>query len=390
MVCIYLDNSATTPILPEVRRAMIPFLESQFGNPSSAHRLGIQAERALEKARGEVASCLGVDASRIIFTSGGSESNNMAIWGICRRWAPKGGRKIITTAIEHPSVLEACRRLEQLDYEVEYLPADPEGRVDPNDLAAALSPDVLLVSIMHVNNETGAVLPLAEIAEVVGRHNLRQRSASRRAYLHVDAVQSFTKLPVPIEGVDLLTVSGHKIGAPKGVGALYLAEGVQIEPLIYGGGQEAGLRSGTENVAGIVAMGTAAQLAAGQVEQRREAIQRMRGEFLRRVQSKVPEVVINGPQREVSPYICSLAFPPIPGEVLIHSLEEQGVYVSTGAACSSRRKKHSHVLASMGVPQRVADSTIRVSMGPSTSEAELLQAADILTTVVLELKDLYR
>ncbi|MGI6559502.1 MAG: cysteine desulfurase family protein [Limnochordia bacterium] len=376
-MAIYLDNSATTKPHPQVIEAMVSLLQENYGNPSSLHAMGQQAERVITKARRDLAGALGVKEKEIIFTSGGTEANNMAIKGVVRAYGNRG-RHIITSRIEHPSILEVFRELEDEGFRATYLEVDGDGRITPAKLAEALEPETILVSLFHVNNEIGSINPLPELAQV-----LSQRGR-QRPFFHVDAVQSFGKLPVrPARwGIDLLSLSGHKIHGPKGVGALYLREGLAIPPLILGGGQERGLRSGTENVAGIGGFGLAALLAEEEREGALPKVAELRKAFLERLKGSGCRV--NSPDNG-SPYILNLSFPGFRGEVLVHALAEKGVYVSTGSACSSRARKQSHVLESLGLSPAEVAGAIRVSFSRRNSLEEAKKAGEILAHVAAEL-----
>ena len=376
-VAIYLDNSATTKPHPQVIEAMLSLLQENYGNPSSLHTIGQRAERVVTKARRDLAGALGVKEKEIIFTSGGTEANNMAIKGVVRAYGNRG-RHIITSRIEHPSILEVFRELEDEGFRATYLEVDGDGRITPAKLAEALEPETILVSLFHVNNEIGSINPLPELAQV-----LSQRGR-QRPFFHVDAVQSFGKLPVrPARwGIDLLSLSGHKIHGPKGVGALYLREGLAIPPLILGGGQERGLRSGTENVAGIGGFGLAALLAEEEREGALPKVAELRKAFLERLKGSGCRV--NSPDNG-SPYILNLSFPGFRGEVLVHALAEKGVYVSTGSACSSRARKQSHVLESLGLSPAEVAGAIRVSFSRRNSLEEAKKAGEILAHVAAEL-----
>ena len=376
-VAIYLDNSATTKPHPQVIEAMVSLLQENYGNPSSLHAMGQQAERVITKARRDLAGALGVKEKEIIFTSGGTEANNMAIKGVVRAYGNRG-RHIITSRIEHPSILEVFRELEDEGFRATYLEVDGDGRITPAKLAEDLEPETILVSLFHVNNEIGSINPLPELAQV-----LSQRGR-QRPFFHVDAVQSFGKLPVrPARwGIDLLSLSGHKIHGPKGVGALYLREGLAIPPLILGGGQERGLRSGTENVAGIGGFGLAALLAEEEREGALPKVAELRKAFLERLKGSGSRV--NSPDNG-SPYILNLSFPGFRGEVLVHALAEKGVYVSTGSACSSRARKQSHVLEGLGHYPAEDAGDVRVSNSRWNSLEEAKKAGEILAHVAAEL-----
>ncbi|OIQ08123.1 cysteine desulfurase IscS [Moorella thermoacetica] len=379
MAIIYLDNSATTAALPEVAIAVKEMLTENYGNPSSLHGLGIKAEKALGEARRQVAGLIGARPTEIYFTSGGTEANNWALLGIARA-RRRQGRHLITTAIEHPSILATCRRLEADGFEVTYLPADARGVIRLADLEAALREDTILVSVMSVNNEVGSRQPVADIARLV--HN---RS---RAVLHVDHIQGYGKIPLNCReaGIDLMSLSGHKIHGPKGVGALYIKEGLRLEPLLTGGGQEAGQRSGTENTAGIAGFGVAAQLAAADFARRTARMQEIKLELARRLVAEIPGAVINGPPpEEGAPNIINVSFPGVRAEVLVHMLEQRGIYVSTGSACHSRRESASHVLQALHLERWRQDGAIRISLGALNRLEEVEPTMEAFKECVQEL-----
>lgn len=382
---VYLDNSATTRVRPEVVAAMVTAMEEDYGNPSSVHRRGQAAERAVRAARAAVAETLAAEPEEIFFTSGGTEANNLAILGLARARARRG-RHLITTAVEHPSVLEAFHRLEKEGFSVTYLPVDREGMLDLDALRAALGPETILVSTMHVNNEVGAIAPLAEIAALLSQ--CRPRPA-----WHVDAVQGFARLPLEPHrlGIDLLSLSAHKIQGPKGVGALFVRRGVRLEAQLLGGGQEAGLRSGTENVPGIVGLGVAARLMGKESATACAHMGRLKARLRDRTLTALPDTTANGPQDDRgAPHILNLSFAGVKGEVLLHALEERGIYVSTGSACSSHHAPGSHVLAAMKLPPAQREGAIRFSLAPANTEAEIDYTVDCLKEIVPELRALMR
>jgi cysteine desulfurase len=379
----YLDNSATTPLDPLVLAELERVYNNVPGNASSLYSLGLEAEQELKRCRETLAGFLGVSAKEIYFASGGTETNNLAIWGAAsaRR---RQGKHLITTAVEHPSVLRVFQALEEEDWQVTYLPCDREGKIQPRRLQAAVRDDTVLVSTMFVNNETGAIAPLAELSRV-----LRERKQGLPLW-HVDAVQGFGRLEIkPSElGIDLLSLSGHKIHAPKGVGALYCRSGVHLKPLFHGGQQEHALRPGTENVAGIAALRKAAELA---FTARETTIKRL-GQFKTRLRACAESCggIVNGPLDETAaPYILNLSFPGVPAEVLLHSLDAREIYVSTGSACSSRQKTPSHVLSAMRVDQDQLKSAVRLSLSRLTREEEVEYACQVLPQVVAELRAIY-
>jgi cysteine desulfurase len=372
---IYLDYNGTTPHDPEVIAAMRPYLETEFGNPSSTHWYGIAPKRAVESARREVAALLGCDAREIIFTSGGTESNNHAIRGIADARKDRGNH-IITSAIEHPAVLEVCRRLAPLGFRTTYLPVDQFGRVDPAQVASAIAPETILITIMHANNEVGTIQPIREISKIARDHNI---------VLHTDAAQSLGKIPARVADLDadLLSVAGHKIYAPKGVGALYVRHGLRLDPFCHGAGQEGGRRAGTENVLEIVGLGTACAVAARDLDKNMAHMKRMR-DLLHDGLIHTGEVRLNGHPRERLPNTLSLSFKGLEADRI---LEEIGLDVaaSAGAACHSDRVEISHVLEAMNVPPEWAKGTLRFSVGRMTTARDIQQAVQVVTQAVNKL-----
>ena len=379
---IYLDNSATTRVFPEAAALMSDIYLNDYGNPSSMHHLGVTAEKRLTDAADTLADILKVNRKELVFTSCGSESDNLAIIGAAEAAARKG-RHVITTAIEHPGVSEAFAHLQEQGFEVTVLPVDRYGRVRPDDLEAAVREDTVLVSVMHVNNEIGSVQPVEELAR-------RIKAKNPGTLFHVDAVQSFGKevLRPKRMGIDLLSASGHKIHGPKGVGLLYIRDGVRVHNLIYGGGQQRGLRSGTENVAGIAGMALAAKMLYDDLDRDTARLFAMKKAFLERI-AAVPGVQINGIRdihdlrpEETAPHIISLSVKDIRAEVLLHALEEKGIYVSAGSACASNRPHISETLKAIGLDRNLLDSTIRLSMSVLTTEAEMDAAAAALEELI--------
>lgn len=359
---IYLDNAATTKPRSEAAAAMMKTVEC-FGNPSSLHGLGLEAEKIISSARETIAGMIGGDKKHLYFTSGGTEANNMAVFGtaLSRR---RAGNRVITSAIEHPSVLEAFGRLKEYGYEVVYAPADSSGRVDIESYKRLITPDTILVSIMHVNNETGVIQPVEELAEIAHR-------LSPGCVFHTDCVQSFGKLPVNVRrmGVDMVTVSAHKIHGFKGCGALYTG-GTKITPIICGGEQQNGIRPGTENIGGIAAFGAAAALCGCNPDNMRAKRMLMKELLL----ENVPDIVINGCDEYNSGSVLNVSFLGIKAEILLHSLERHGIYVSTGSACSSHKPQPSHVLKAMGLSGKAVEGAVRFSFSEFTAEDELHEA----------------
>jgi len=373
---IYLDHNATTPVRPEVRDRMLPFLGELFGNPSSAHSFGQEVKVHLEEARRRIADQLGASTAQIVFTSGGTESDNYAIKGVAFA-AGKG--HIITALTEHPAVLQTVSWLAKKGYEATYLPVGSSGVLDPDEVRKALRPDTILVTIMHLNNEVGTVQPIEEIGAIAKEAGI---------YFHCDAVQSFGKLPTKVDdlGVDLLSVAAHKIYGPKGVGALYVRKGVRIDPLIIGGAQEKRRRSGTENVAGIVGFGEAIVRAEAERTQVYDRLTGLRRKLVEGIAERIPEVVINGDAARTFPSTVSASVSHVEGESLLLSLDMEGIAVSTGSACSSGSLEPSHVLVAMGIDTVLAQGTLRFSMGRGTTEDQIDHLLDVFPPIVERLR----
>lgn len=371
---IYLDYNASTPIAPEVVNAMRPFLAEHFGNPSSSHWAGLPAKQALEGARVQVAALLGCTPQEIVFTSGGTEANNHAIKGAFFALRERGNH-VVTTQIEHPATLQPCHFLERLGAEVTYLPVDGTGRVSPGDVRQAITPRTVLVSVMHANNEVGTIQPIAEIAQI---------TRERGVLLHTDAAQSVGKIPTRVAelGVDLLSVAGHKLYAPKGIGALYMRDGVQLEPLLHGAGHESGRRAGTESVLLNVALGAACALAAASMEFHRARLTKLRDSFHARLLDLFGAALhLHGHPTERLPNTLNLSFKDRIGSELLATLD--GVAASTGSACHSGRHELSPVLRAMGVSEHIGLGAVRFSLGRMTTAEELDQVLELLRTRVL-------
>jgi cysteine desulfurase len=371
---IYLDYNATTPVDPAVVEAMLPYLSLHFGNPSSSHRYGHQAHDAVLEARSQVAHLLNCAPDEIIFTGGGSESDNLAIRGIALARKERGSH-IITQVTEHPAVLNTCRALERLHgFRVTYLPVDEYGRVNPSDAEAACGDSTVLITIMHANNETGTLQPLKAIADIAHRHG---------ALLHSDAAQSVGKIPTPVSelGVDLLTIAGHKLYAPKGIGALYVRRGLQLEPVIYGGGQESGRRAGTENVAYIVALGTACALASAQLPESANRLRALRDRLQKRFEQELPgRIHLNGHQSQRLPNTLNVSVEGVIGEEVLAATPE--IASSTGSACHEGSTDPSPVLMAMGSTREAALGALRLTLGRWSTEEEIERAARLLAKSV--------
>jgi cysteine desulfurase len=369
-----MDHSATTPVAAQVLQAMLPYLSDKFGNASSLHSFGQEAAEALEESREKVAKLLGASPEEIIFTSGGTESDNLAIKGIARRNS-KLGRHIITTCIEHPAVLETCKKLEKEGFAVTYLPVTGEGVVDLASLEAAIRPDTILISVMHANNEVGTIQPLEEIGLL---------AAEKDIYLHTDAVQSVGKIPTDVSalGVDLLSLSAHKLYGPKGVGALYIRRGTKLESIVQGGGHEKGLRSGTENVAGIVGLARAAQLCAESMAAEGERLSKLCDRLGATVLRRVKDSWINGTMKRRLPGSLNFGFSFVEGESLLLYLDSKGIAVSTGSACSSHKLEPSHVLLALGLKPEECHGSLRITMGRSNTEEEVDYVAECIIEAV--------
>ncbi len=369
---IYLDNSATTRVFPEVAERMNRIFLEEYGNPSSMHHKGVEAERELREVRETLARILKVKEKNLLFTSCGTESDNLAIIGAARA-ASRRGKHLITTPIEHPAVLETMKYLESEGFEITYLPVDQDGLVSPETVAEAVREDTILVSVMHTNNEIGALEPVAEIGEAI-------KAKNPQTLFHVDAVQGFGKARIYPKRmhIDLLAASGHKIHGPKGVGLLYVGDNVRIRNIIYGGGQQGGMRSGTENVPGIAGMALAAKVLYENFDEDQQKLRTMKDAFVQRV-TAIEGVHVNGRTGEDSAaHIISLSVEGVRAEVLLHALEDKGIYVSSGSACASNRPHISETLQAIGTPQAYLDSTIRLSTSVMNTMEDMETAAKAL------------
>src|ERR1041385_1947205 len=381
---IYLDHSATTPVDARVADALARSLTQNFGNPSSVHGFGQQARAAVDRARREVAALINAKPNEIIFTSGGTEANNLAIRGICEASA---NRHIVTSAIEHPSVRGVCDAFEQRGWEVTRLPVYENGIVRVEDVRAALRPDTVLVTVMLANNEIGTIQPAREIGELVRE---RRTNGQKHLYFHTDAVQAAGRMLLNVDelGCDLLTMSAHKLYAPKGVGALYVRRGVRLVGQNIGGHQERERRAGTENVSGIVAFGAAAKLAREELRERTTHDAELRDRFERKVIAVIPDIVLNGDRNRRLPHLSNISFRYIEGEGLLINLDLQGVAVSTGSACSSGTLEPSPVIRALGVDEEIARGSIRFSFGKDNTDADVDYTVTVLAQAVKRLRAL--
>jgi cysteine desulfurase NifS len=375
---IYLDHNATTYLDPEVRQSMAEFSGKCYGNPSSVYCEGKEAKDAMESARREVAQLIDCAAESVVFTGCGSESNNLVLKGLAFA-SRQGKNRIITSAIEHPSVIEACRWLEKFDIRTTYLKVDKSGIVDPSDLEAAVDNETFLISIMLANNETGSIQPIAELASM---------AAERGILFHTDATQAIGKIPVDVEGagVDLLSMSAHKFYGPKGAGALFIRHGVEMESLIHGGGQENGRRAGTENVVNIIGLGKAAKLAAGRLP-KMEDIRRMRDRLEQGIRKLTPKAKLNGHETERLPNTLNVTLPGVRGDLLVAAMDLKGVSISPGSACHAGSPKPSYVLLAMGLTEEEAQCSVRISLGLCNTDEEIDRFISILEEILRDSGD---
>lgn len=372
----YFDNSATTCVLPEVMELMQQLFCRDFGNPSSMHRKGVEAEKYVKEAKERIARTLKASEKEILFTSGGTESDNMALIGTCLA-NKRRGNHIIISGIEHPAVLEPAKFLAENGFELTILPVDGSGVIDKKALEEAITDKTILVSVMYVNNEIGTIEPMEEISRII-------KAKNPDALFHVDAIQAYGKLQIVPKklGIDLMSVSSHKIHGPKGVGFLYIREGVKIKPILYGGGQQKGMRSGTDNVPGVAGMGLAAKLAYEDFEEKQEHLYKLR-EYLIAGIKKLPDVCVNGCEdRSFAPHIVNIRVKNIRSEVLLHALEDKGIYISAGSACSSNKPAPSRTLLAIGLPKESVESSVRISFSIQNTVEQVDYLLDTLKEVV--------
>ena len=377
---IYFDNAATTPIRPEVYDAMRPYIESCYGNPSSVYKLARESKKAVDLARKQVADAINADSGEIFFTGCGSESDNWAIKGVALALKDKG-KHIITTNIEHHAILHTCEFLEENGYEVTYIPVDEYGMVSADDIKKAIRPDTILVSVMTANNEIGTIEPIKEIGAVC---------REKGVYFHTDAVQAVGHIKIDVKemNIDLLSLSGHKIGAPKGIGALYIRKGVKIKNLIHGGQQEKGKRAGTENVIGIAALGKAIELAVSEMEDTTERLKYLRDKIINGVLKNIEYSRLNGHPEERLPGNVNISFEFIEGESMLLMLDAKGICASSGSACTSGSLDPSHVLLAIGLPHEKAHGSLRISLGYQNTEEEVDKLLEVLPPIVQRLREM--
>ena len=375
---VYLDHNATTPTHPEVVKAMLPYYEEVFGNASSIHQFGQQARKAIDKAREKVADFIGAKPEEIVFTSGGTEADNFAIKGIAYANKTKG-KHIITSSIEHHAVLNPCKYLEKQGFRVTYIPVDKYGLVNPDEVKKAITKETILITIMHANNEIGTIEPIAEIGKIAKEKGI---------CLHTDAVQTVGKIPVDVNelNVDLLSLSGHKIYGPKGIGALYIRKGTRIQPLIQGGHHEKNRRAGTENVPAIVGLGKAIEIAKETMEGESIRLTNLRNKLCSGIGEKIDHVHLNGHPGKRLPNTLNMSFEFIEGESIILSLDMKGIAVSSGSACTSGSLEPSHVLKAMGVDPAIAQGSIRFSLGKDNTEEDINYVLEVLPEIIARLR----
>ncbi len=375
---VYLDYAATTPVHPDVTKAMLPYLTDAFGNPSSLYSYGQEAKGAIEEARAKVADLIGAQDEEIVFTGSGTEADNFAIKGVAFANESKGNH-IITSTIEHHAVIETCKFLERRNFSVTYLPVDEYGLVDPRDVKKYITDKTILISVMHANNEVGTIEPIAEIGKVAKEAGI---------YFHTDAVQTVGHIPVDVNelGVDLLSISAHKLYGPKGIGALYIKKGTKLIPFMHGGGQERRRRASTENVPGIVGLGTAAELARQGVSQEAQHLTRLRNQFIKGLLERIDHIRLNGHPLKRLPNNINVSVDFVEGESMLLNLDLESICASTGSACSSSSLEPSHVLLAMGLSHEQAHGSLRFTLGKWTTEEEIGQVLEVLPRIVAKLR----
>ena len=373
---VYMDHAATTPVDPEVLQAMLPYFCERYGNASSLHAHGREARDAVEGARRNVSSLIGAEEKEIFFTSGGTESNNLAIIGTARK---KGKGRIITSCIEHPAVLEPCRYLEREGFEIIRMSVDGYGMIDLSELENNITKDTILITVMHANNEIGTIQDIREIGKI---------AYAAKIPFHTDAVQSFGKIPINVEemNIDMLSISSHKLHGPKGIGAIYIRDGIDIEPIVFGGGHERGIRSGTENVPGIVGLGKACELAKKRMKKDIKRVEKMRDRLIEGLSEKIAKSYLNGHRTKRLPNNVNFRFAGVLGESLVKALDEHGISVSAASACSSKDSDASHVLSAIGLGVEEARSSIRLTIGRENDKSDIDYLLDVFPRVIEELR----
>ena len=375
---IYLDYAATTPTRPEVVKAMLPYFNKAFGNPSSIYSCGQEAKRAIEVARNKVANLIGARDDEVIFTSGGTEADNFALQGVAIANEKKGNH-IITSSVEHHAVIETCKFMRRRGYRITYLPVDAYGQIDPDDVNHAITDKTILISVMHANNEIGTIEPIAEVGRIARKAGV---------YFHTDAVQTAGHLPIDVNklGIDLLSISAHKLYGPKGVGALFVRKGTKIVPFINGGGQERNRRASTENVPGIVGFGKAVELAVAEMNDEAVRLTRLRDKLIRGLFERIDHLRLNGHPTKRLPNNVNVSIDFVEGESMLLTLDLEGICASTGSACSSSSLEASHVLLATGLSHEQAHGSLRFTLGKWTSEEEIEQTLAVLPTIVAKLR----
>ena len=375
---VYLDYSATTPVKEEVLKEMLPYFTEHFGNPSSLYSKGLESKEAVDKARAQVASLINATPKEVYFTGCGSEADNWAVFSVANALKDKGNH-IITTKIEHHAMLHSCEHLEKNGYEVTYLDVEADGTVKPETLEAAITDKTILISVMMVNNEIGTIEPIKELAAVAKKHNI---------LFHTDAVQALANMPIDVKdmGIDLMSMSAHKIYGPKGIGALYMRKGLRIPNFIHGGAQEMGRRAGTENLPSIVGFGKAAELAQQNLDGHIAYCKELRDYLVERVTKEIPDTFVNGTMEHRHPGNANITFKYIEGESILLLLDYKGISVSTGSACSSKSLKPSHVLTALGVPVEMIHGTVRFTVGDFTTKEDVDYVVDTLKEIVEKLR----
>ncbi|KKP43003.1 MAG: cysteine desulfurase NifS, cysteine desulfurase [candidate division WS6 bacterium GW2011_GWC1_33_20] len=375
---IYLDNAATTRLNPKVLDSMLPYLKESYGNPSSIHFLGRENKKAIDKAREQVAKSLNAQFNEIFFTGGGSESDNWAIKGVAFANESKG-KHIITTNIEHHAVLHTCKYLEKYGFEITYLPVKSNGIIDIEDLKKAIREDTILISVMFANNEIGTIQPIKEIGEIAREKGI---------YFHTDAVQAIGHIPIDVKelNIDLLSLSAHKFNGPKGVGVLYIKSGVNILSMIHGGGQERGKRAGTENVAGIVGLGEAIEIATKDIEKKSKYLITLRDRTIKELINRIPDTILNGDPKKRLPGNINVCFKYIEGESILLMLDMKGLAASSGSACTSGSLKPSHVLLAIGLPHEIAHGSLRLTLSEETTDKDMEYLLEVLPPIVENLR----